>query len=206
MSRLIWMLMIAGLFAAAGCEQKPVDRPPVKVAPANVRRDADQPVKTISAFAERVKEEPQVKLAPRPPEPTREPERARKPERAQTPDRPQAKVAAKEVRRAVSPVVESTSVYSKQDRKVFQKKIESQIDEMDGKLSSLREKGRNLKGTAKADWDQMMAELDVKRDAVQTKLDKLVHANEGVWDETKIEVESAWKDLGIAFREAWKKF
>ena len=70
MSRLIWLLMLTGLFAAPGCEQKPVDRPPERVVPRDVRRDADRPVRTISAFAEPPTEEPQVKLAPRPPERT----------------------------------------------------------------------------------------------------------------------------------------
>jgi hypothetical protein len=187
MSRLIWMLMLTGLFAAPGCEQKPVSRPPEKAAPKDVRRDADPPVKAISAISRQTEEEPQEKLAPRPP--------------ARTPTKP----APEEVRRDASPVVKTASVYSEEDREVFQKKLESQIDEMDGKITDLREKGRDLRGTAKTAWDQTMAELDVKRDAARAILSKLVHSSGEVWDNTKREAETAWDDLDNTLRDAWKK-
>ena len=188
MSRLIWMLMLTGLFAAPGCDQTPADRTPTKVVTEDVRRDAGQAVKTVSASSQQTEGATEEKIAP------------------QLPDRTPGKVALEEVRRDVGQAVKSASVYSKQDREVFQKKLESQIDEMDGKIINLREKGRNLKGTSKTDWDQMMAELDVKRDAARAILNKLVHSSEEVWDNTKREAESAWDDLGNAFRDAWKKF
>lgn len=62
MSRLAWMLMLAGLFAALGCEQKPADRTPGKVASEDVRRDAGQAVKTAAEYSQQTKEEFQKKL------------------------------------------------------------------------------------------------------------------------------------------------
>ena len=63
MSRFVWMLMLAGLLAAIGCEQKPADRTPGKVTSEDVRRDAGQAVNTAVEFSQQTKEEFQKKLA-----------------------------------------------------------------------------------------------------------------------------------------------
>jgi len=62
MSRLVWMLMLAGLFAAIGCERKPADRTPGKVMSEDVRRDAGQTAKTAAEYSQQTKEEFQKKL------------------------------------------------------------------------------------------------------------------------------------------------
>jgi hypothetical protein len=63
MSRLVWMLMFAGLFAWSGCERKPGDRTPGKVSSEDVRRDAGQAVNTAAEYSEQTKEEFRKKLA-----------------------------------------------------------------------------------------------------------------------------------------------
>jgi TolA-binding protein len=62
MSRFVWMLLLAGLFVALGCEQKPADRTPGKVTSEDVRRDAGQAVKTAAEYSQQAKEEFQKKL------------------------------------------------------------------------------------------------------------------------------------------------
>ena len=62
MPRFVWMLMLAGLFAALGCEQKPGDRTPGKVTSDDVRRDAGQAAKTAVEYSQQAKEEFQMKL------------------------------------------------------------------------------------------------------------------------------------------------
>ena len=62
MSRLVWMLMLAGLVAVVGCERKPVDRPPGKVTSEDVRRDAGQAVNTAVEFSQQAKDEFQKNL------------------------------------------------------------------------------------------------------------------------------------------------
>jgi hypothetical protein len=63
MSRVVWMLMFAGLFAWSGCEQKLGDRTPGKVTSEDVRRDASQAVNTAAEYSQQTKEEFQKKLA-----------------------------------------------------------------------------------------------------------------------------------------------
>ena len=62
MSRFLWMLMVVGLLAPIGCEQKPADRTPGKVTTEDVRRDADKAVQTAEEYSQQAKEEFQKKL------------------------------------------------------------------------------------------------------------------------------------------------
>ena len=62
MFRFARMLMLAGLLAVLGCEQKPTDRTPEKVTSEDVRRDANQAAETAVEFSQQTKEEFQKKL------------------------------------------------------------------------------------------------------------------------------------------------
>jgi hypothetical protein len=48
MSRFVWMMSLAGLLAAIGCEQTPANRTPGKVTSEDVRRDAGRAAKTVA--------------------------------------------------------------------------------------------------------------------------------------------------------------
>ena len=140
-----WMLMLAGLLAAIGCEQKPADRTPGKVTSEDVRRDAGQAAETAAEFSQQTKEE-------------------------------------------------------------FQKKLDTQLKELDAEIAKLREKGRDLKDEAKANWDQKMAELETKRDAARAKLAEVGHSSAEAWKDVQKGAQSAWDELDKAFRDASREF
>jgi hypothetical protein len=188
MFRFACVLMVAGLFAALGCERKPEDRPAKKVTGEDVRRDAGQAVKTAAEYSQQTTEEVRKKLDKEP---------AAQPPVKVTP----VKVAPKNGGRDPG-----QAAYYKEMKAEFQKKLEAKLDELDGKIIMLRAKGRNLEGTARASWDQKMAELDVKRDAARAKLNKVVDSSAEAWDDVKRGAESAWDDLDQAFRDATKVF
>ena len=145
MSRFVWMLMLAGLLTAIGCEQKPADRTPGKVTSENVRRDAVQAGNTAAEFSQQTKEE-------------------------------------------------------------FQKGFDAQLKERDGEIAKLREKGRDLKDQAKADWERTMVDLEGKRDAARAKLAEVGHASAEAWKDVRKGAQSAWDDLEKAFRDASREF
>ena len=145
MSRLVWMLMLAGLFAALGCERKPADRTPGKVTSEDVRRDAGQ-------------------------------------------------------------AVETAAEYSRQTKQEFEQNLDARLNELDAKIATLREKGRDLKGTAKAEWGRKMAELETKRDAARGKLAEVAHSSAEAWKDVKRGAQAAWDDLDKAIRDAAKEF
>lgn len=186
MFRFVCVLMLAGLFVALGCERKPADRTPGKVTPEDVRRDAGKAVNTAVEYSQQTKEELQKKLD------------------APVADRTAEKVTPEAVRQDVGKAIEKDSEYAKQLKKEFQNKLDAQLNALDGEIIKLREKGRNLKDTAKANWDQKMAELDTKMDAARAKLEKLGHASEDAWKDIREGTQRAYDDLNKAFRDASK--
>ena len=145
MSRFVWMLMLAGLLAAIGCEQKSADRTPGKVTSEDVRRDAGQAVNTAAEFSQQTKEE-------------------------------------------------------------FQKKLDTRLKELDAEIAKLREKGRDLKDKAKANWDQKVTELETKRNAARAKLAEVGHSSAEAWKDVQKGAQSAWDELDKAFDKAKDNF
>lgn len=145
MSRFAWMLMLAGLLAALGCEQKPADPTPGKVTSEDVLRDAGHAVKTAGEYSQQTKEE-------------------------------------------------------------FQKKFENQLSELDAKIATLREKGRDLKDEAKVKWDQKMADLETKREAASAKLTEVGGSSDEAWKDVRQGAQSAWDELDKAVRDASQEF
>lgn len=62
MRRFVPVVMLAGLFAASGCEQKPAEPKSGKVSPEDVRRDAGKAVDTAAEFSQQSQEEFRKKL------------------------------------------------------------------------------------------------------------------------------------------------
>jgi TolA-binding protein len=145
MSRVFWILILAGMVAFSGCEQKSADRTPGKVTPEDVRRDAGQAVSTAAEYSQQTKEE-------------------------------------------------------------FQKKLETQLNELDAKIAKLREKGGDLKDEAKVKWDLKMADLEKKREAARSKLVEIGHSSAEAWKDIQKGATSAWNDLDKAFQDASKEF
>jgi peptidoglycan hydrolase CwlO-like protein len=145
MSKLFWILILAGLITFSGCEQKAADRTPGKITPEDVRRDAGQAVNTAAEYSQQTKDE-------------------------------------------------------------FQKKFETQLNELDAKIAKLREKGGDLKDKTKVKWDQKMADLEKKREAARTKLAEVGHSSAEAWKDVQKGVASAWNDLDKAFQDASKEF
>jgi len=145
MVRFAWMLMLVGLFATLGCDNKPAAPTPGKVTSEDVRRDAGQAVKTAAEFSQQTKEE-------------------------------------------------------------FQKNLEVRLKELDAEIAKLRDKGRDLKDDAKANWDRKMAELETKRDAARAKLAEVASSSAEAWKDIQKGAQSAWDDLHKSVRDASQEF
>ena len=145
MGRFSWMLMLAGLLAAIGCERQPAERTPERVTSEDVRRDAGQTVKTAAYLSQQTKEE-------------------------------------------------------------FQKKLDTRLKELDAEIAKLREKGRDLQGEAKAEWNQKMAEVETTRDAARAKLAEVRDSSAEAWKDVQKGAKSAWDELDKAFGDASRDF
>lgn len=145
MVRLTWVLMLAGLLAASGCERMPPDQTPGKVTSEDVHRDAGQ-------------------------------------------------------------AVETAVEYSRQTKQEFQKKLQARLEELDGEIAKLHERGSDLKDQAKSDWDRKMADLEKKREAARAKLAEVRDASAEAWKDVQKGAQSARDELDKAFRDASREF
>ena len=116
------------------------------------------------------------------------------------------KVTPEDVRRDAGKAVNTAAEYSQQAKQEFQKKLEGQLNELDAKIAQLREKGRDLKGEAKANWDRKMADLETKRQAARAKLAEVGHSSAEAWKDVQKGAQSAWDELDKAFHEASREF
>jgi TolA-binding protein len=121
-------------------------------------------------------------------------------------DQTPGKVTSEDVRRDAGQAVETAVEYSRQTKEEFQTKLEARLEELDGEIAKLREKGRDLKDQAKADWDRKMADLQTKRDAARAKLAEVRDASAEAWKDVQKGAQSAWDELDKAFRDASREF
>ncbi len=116
------------------------------------------------------------------------------------------KVTSEDVRRDAGQAVNTGAAFSQQTKEEFQKNLDARLKELDGEIAKLREKGRDLKDQAKANWDQKMADLETKRDAARAKLAEVGHASAEAWKDVQKKAQSAWDELDKAFHDASREF
>ncbi len=121
-------------------------------------------------------------------------------------DRTPGKVTSEDVRRDAGQAAETAAEYSRQTKEEFQKKLDAQLQTMDVEIAKLREKGGDLKDEAKADWEQKMAALEVKREAARVKLDAVGDSTAEAWKDVQQGAQAAWDELDKAFRDASQEF
>ena len=121
-------------------------------------------------------------------------------------DRTPGKVTSEDVRRDAGQAVETAAEFSQQTKEEFQKKLDARLKELDAEIAKLREKGRDLKDEAKANWDQKMADLETKRDAARAKLAEVGQSSAEAWKDVQKGAQSAWDELDKAFRDASNEF
>lgn len=116
------------------------------------------------------------------------------------------KVSSQDVRRDASKAVNSAVEFSQQAKVDFQNNLDTGLKKLEAEMATLREKGRDLKDDAKTNWDQKMADLEVKRDATRSKLNELQTSTAEAWKDMQKGAQSAWEELESAFRDASREF
>lgn len=84
-------------------------------------------------------------------------------------------------------------------RKGFIESLKSKLDDLDDRIDTLEQKGKEFQGEARKEYDKRLLDLKEKRLHVDRKLDELRAAGEEKWQGLKIEAEHTWKALGNSF-------
>lgn len=120
----------------------------------------------------------------------------------QTPGR----VTSDDVRRDAGQAIHSAAEFSQQTKEEFQKSLQAGLEELNTGIETLREKGRDLTGDAKANWDRKMGELETKRAAARAKLVEVGESSAEAWKHVQNGAQSAWDELDKAYHDAAREF
>lgn len=104
---------------------------------------------------------------------------------------------------ADSTVTKNTSQQIKEN---FMKDLKQQLTDLDTELRKLRVKGESLASDAKAKWGLKLSQLEVKRMALNIKLEEVGKATTEAWGDTEKGARSAWNELKTAVQGASKEF
>jgi hypothetical protein len=79
-------------------------------------------------------------------------------------------------------------------------RMEAELERWGAKLSELRSRGHTAGSEPNLDYHKRLDDIAVKYDAAAAKLDELKAAGSANWETFRSGIESAWTELGDAFR------
>ena len=121
-------------------------------------------------------------------------------------ERTTGKVTSEDVRRDAGQTIKTAAEFSEQAKEEFQNSLDARLKELETEIAKLKEKGRDLKDDAKANWDRKIAGLETKRQAARAKLAEVGQSSAEAWQDVQKGAQSAWDALDKAFRDASQDF
>ena len=91
--------------------------------------------------------------------------------------------------------VTATKDYTIQQKDVFQRKVQTELDEMQVRISQLRGQVKHASAEARADIQKAIGELEKKRDLASKKVEAIQSATASSWEQVKSKTEAAMDDL-----------
>lgn len=115
-------------------------------------------------------------------------------------------VSKDDVQRDMTTALETSAAYSQQSKDKLVRDLKDQLAIMDANIEKLRLKGQGLASDAKANWDQKMSELEVKRKSANAKLKEIENSTAAAWSDVEKGTQAAWEELKKAFQDASNEF
>ena len=94
---------------------------------------------------------------------------------------------------------------AQRDREIYQDKVNAQLRDLDQKIDALKVKLENEKLNRKQ-INREMDELDRKRAAAQRQMDRLKSSSQDAWQDMKVGIQAAMRDLESAYDQAAAHF
>ena len=88
------------------------------------------------------------------------------------------------------------------DKKLYQQKMQSQLDEWNAEVAKLKAKASGASADAQLQINQQVEALQPYIDQAKTQLDALGDATEASWEAGKKNLESAWDSLKTRIGDA----
>jgi hypothetical protein len=97
--------------------------------------------------------------------------------------------------REAQEAVTATKDYTIQQKDAFQRKVQTELDEMQVRITQLRGQVKHASAEANADIQKAIVELEKKRDLAQKKAQDIHSATASSWEQVKSKTSAAMDDL-----------
>jgi Skp family chaperone for outer membrane proteins len=111
-------------------------------------------------------------------------------------------VSGDKVMRETQEAVTATKDYTIQQKDAFQRKVQTELDEMQARITQLREQVKHASGEARADIQKTIAELEKKKDLAYKKAEEIQSATASSWEHVKSKTAAAVDDLRDSLNRA----
>lgn len=118
---------------------------------------------------------------------------------AGAPDKP---VTGDTVIRETREAVTATKDYTIQQKDAFQRKVQTELDEMHVRMTQLRGQVSHASAEAQRDIQKAFAELEKKKELAQKKAEDIHSATDSSWEQVKSKTAASMDDLRDAFTRA----
>jgi ribosome-interacting GTPase 1 len=97
--------------------------------------------------------------------------------------------------RETQEAVTATKDYTIQQKDAFQRKVQTELDEMKVRIRELRGQVKHASAEARADLQKAIRELEKKKDLANKKVKAIHSATASSWEQVKSKTEAAMDDL-----------
>ncbi|TMQ29943.1 MAG: hypothetical protein E6K65_07215 [Nitrospirae bacterium] len=97
--------------------------------------------------------------------------------------------------RETQEAVTATKDYTIQQKDAFQRKVQTELDEMQVRIKQLRGQVKHASAEARADIQKAIGELEKKKDLANKKVKAIHSATASSWEQVKSKAEAAMDDL-----------
>ena len=97
--------------------------------------------------------------------------------------------------REAQEAVTATKDYTIQQKDAFQRKVQTELDEMQVRITQLRGQVKHASGEARADIQKAIGEIEKKKDLAEKKAEAIHSATASSWEQVKLKTAAAMDDL-----------
>ena len=108
--------------------------------------------------------------------------------------------------REAQEAVTATKDYTIQQKDAFQRKVQTELDEMQVRITQLRGQVKHASGEARRDIKKAIGELEKKKDLAHKKAQDIHSATASSWEQVKSKTAAAMDDLRDSLTRARSHF
>jgi signal transduction protein with GAF and PtsI domain len=111
-------------------------------------------------------------------------------------------VTGDRVIRETQEAVTATKDYTIQQKDAFQRKVQSELDEIQARITQLREQVKHTSAEARADIQKAIGDLEKKKNLANKKAEAIHSATASSWEQVKSKTSAAMDDLRDSLNRA----